>query len=549
VKKKATIYTSAVLNGSMLLTSIDAALWLHKSDGFTHITIYSVLNYNPFNFFTLPLRLKNLTLYLKVSKFKKYWNRVKPTNSDENHSDLSKFANGKIDSTNLKIFDLEINFVRLREKNKNSFRKSITLSYRVAKDYLNYFNRNALEKRIYLNYKLANINAGLHVLSEALRSDYKSFGSIFYCRLGILAALYKLHISLEQYKSLILLEDNTSFVCGVDQEYLYGFFSRYMSNQGAKFIELNNIQLPYIKLDLNKTYYSRLNIFKIGSDIEIPDKEKIYQYYKKRIEKPWEVFNYKEEKYSSKKNILKLNEVSVILYLHSFTDAQYVYGYDGYHDLMDWCLTTISILNSNKHVSKVIIKPHPESTSSYHPGDSIANNYLKSKISSFEKVAWADFHFGVNNIISSDKVIGISHHGSVTEELVFNKFPVIASSHSSWGDKYKFGYWWNDKKDYEKLISSKLISELQVTQTQTDELYRYANDFYFTKNSHIYFNITSTWKDIFETFSLKDSNEHGENVEQIIKIVNKINPEDQKFKRYIATRLNRINLLVEQQNK
>ena len=80
-----------------------------------------------------------------------------------------------------------------------------------------------------------------------------------------------------------------------------------------------------------------------------------------------ESFNYKIEKYSTNKELSNLNGVTVILYLHIFTDAQYVYGYDGYHDLMDWCLKTISLLNSNEYVSKVIVKPHPECTNAHHP--------------------------------------------------------------------------------------------------------------------------------------------------------------------------------------
>ena len=43
---------------------------------------------------------------------------------------------------------------------------------------------------------------------------------------------------------------------------------------------------------------------------------------------------------------------------------------------------------------------------------------------------WADFHFDVNHIKSSGLVIGITHPGSVAEELVFQNFPVIASEHA-----------------------------------------------------------------------------------------------------------------------
>ena len=251
-----------------------------------------------------------------------------------------------------------------------------------------------------------------------------------------------------------------------------------------------------------------------------------------------------KKKSSLNQDSIQLNGISAIVYLHSFTDAQYIYGYDGYHDLMDWCLNTISLLNSNEHVSKVIVKPHPGINPVYHPGDSFATNYLKSKISKFDKVQWADFHFDVNHINSLGLVVGITHHGSVAEELVFKKIPVIASTHSYWGEEYKFGYWWKDVKEYEKLISSKSITELVVTKNQTNELYRYAMKKYFNLNSDTNFDVDSTWRDMLNIYDgVEDCHEHGENMEQINYLVSQIDPEERQFKKYIKTRLQRMNLL------
>jgi hypothetical protein len=141
-------------------------------------------------------------------------------------------------------------------------------------------------------------------------------------------------------------------------------------------------------------------------------------------------------------------------------------------------------------------------------------------------------------------VVGITHHGSVAEELVFKKIPVIASTNSYWGEEYKFGYWWKNVKDYENLISGKAITELVVTKTQIDELYRYAMDQYFNINSDVNFNIDSTWLDMLSIYDgVEDCLEHGENMEQIIRLVSMIDPEDRQFKEYIKTRLKRINLL------
>ncbi len=547
LKKKAILYTSATLNGSWLLTSIDIALWLHKSDEFNEVTINCISNYNPFNFFSLLLRFKNLSSYITKNKLKKLKNFIKFSNSKKDKlSELANFATDKSDQAYLIIGNLKIQFVRIKSHKKNFLINFITSSYRVIVDYFNYFRRSALERKVYLKYKVVNIYAGLHVLSEALRSDYKSYGSIFHCRFGILNALYKLQSAVSVYKEIVLSKESIAFVCGPAQEYIYGFFSRFISNQGACFVDTSNKQQPFIKRELKEKYYSELKIYPKSENISRIYKNKISNYYKDRIERPWVTLDYMsflKEKHFSNKKVINLNGVSVILYLHSFTDGQYIYGYDGYNDLMDWTFNTIYLLNSNKYVSKVIIKPHPGINHIYHPGDAIANKYLKSRLLDFEKVHLADFHFDVKHINSSGLVVGITHHGSVAEELVFNKIPVIASTHSPWGEEYKFGYWWKNPREYEALISTKSITKLKVTKTQNDELYRYAMDHYFSINSDFNFDINSTWRDMLKIWGAKDCHEHGENMQQIIDLVSQLNPKERKFKKYIATRLQRINSL------
>ena len=249
----------------------------------------------------------------------------------------------------------------------------------------------------------------------------------------------------------------------------------------------------------------------------------------------------KKKTYNSK--LISVNGTTVILYLHSFTDAQYTYGYDGYNDLRDWALRTIFLLNLNKYVSKIIVKTHPGINPIHHPGDVIANKYLKSKSSEFKKVQWADFHFDVNNIEKKESVVGITHHGSVAEELVFVKIPVIASTYSPWGNEYKFGYWWDNKKEYEDLISTKSIINLVVTNAQMDELYRYAKDQYLNINSDVNFPLENSCFDMLKIYGLRNCFEHSENMNQIRNLVGQLNPEDMKFKEYIKIRLRRINLL------
>lgn len=542
-EKKASLYTSASLNGAWLLISIDTAIWLHKQNGFREISVYTIPRYSPFNIFGFLLRFKNLTLYLNKAKLKKILNFFTPKSTMVDHSsELARFAVGQLDNTSLIVDDLNIHFFRIKLSKKNSFMEILKLSFKVIIDYFNYFTSNALREKKYLNYKLCNIYVGLNVLSEALRSDYKSFGSIFHCRIGILNSLYKLNTYFEKYKDIILKKENSNFVIGPAQTYIYGCFSKFMFDKGACFIDTSDHQMPFIKRELKDLIFSHLTTPRVKKDIKIPIK-KISDYYKNRINNPWQAFSYLGESKTSKKKVISLKAVSVIVYLHSFTDAQYFFGYDGYHDLMDWSLRTISLLNSNKYVDKVIIKPHPATNPFYHPGDVIANDYLKAKVSRSEKVMWVDFHFDVNHIKSTGVVIGITHHGSVAEELVFHNFPVIASSYSYWGKKYKFGYCWDDLKEYETLISSKSITELKVTKFQTQELYRYAFKRHLSSNQKNSFNIDSTWQDFMKINDIKSSHEHGKDMEQVDNLISRIEPKSIKFQEYINTRVQRLNLL------
>ena len=78
--KKATLYTSASLNGSWLLTSIDIALWLNKSEGFKEITICTCdSGHSSYNFFSLLLRFKNLFTLYTANNIKKIFARSQKT--------------------------------------------------------------------------------------------------------------------------------------------------------------------------------------------------------------------------------------------------------------------------------------------------------------------------------------------------------------------------------------------------------------------------------------------------------------------------------------
>ena len=69
---------------------------------------------------------------------------------------------------------------------------------------------------------------------------------------------------------------------------------------------------------------------------------------------------------------------------------------------------------------------------------------------------------------------------------------------------------------------------------------------YFNKYSSVYFNNYSTFIDMLEIYRVNyENNDFSENMDQIIYLISQIDDEEKLFKKYITTRLQRINLLID----
>ena len=56
-------------------------------------------------------------------------------------------------------------------------------------------------------------------------------------------------------------------------------------------------------------------------------------------------------------------DYNYVIYCHSFTDAQLIYGDDGFSSTYEWLIFTLNFLKQQN--AKVIIKPHPNFWNSY----------------------------------------------------------------------------------------------------------------------------------------------------------------------------------------
>ena len=557
LNKKAIIYTSAIFNGAWFLTALDCALWLNKAHGFTHITIMTGETAKVFNPLSICLRIINLPVYFSQGKLfnlmaQKFLPSQNKTQRREDVPELYQFYRGEIDLFGLNVCGVDVEFCRIKmDKSQNSFFAMLKRVRQATKNFHTSFLRQSLLDGSYLNFKVCGVYSALHVLSEALRSNYKSCGNIFHAGMGILSALYKIEVTRDICKKIPMTLGENTFVFGPDQEYIYGFFSRILCQRGAQLIETTGMQIPFALRSPSETFYERPKITPLPSQMNAVSTEMaINKYFEKRINSPWEVFDTIDYLKQTKKSSLteridNSGGLNVIIYLHSFSDAQFCYGHDGYRDLFDWACKTIDFLLQNLQVSRIYLKGHPGIDPAYHPGDVIANNRIQSLYKKEPKVVWCKNHFNTSQVELFGNCVSITHHGSVAEELIFLGHPVIASTFSPWGTEYKFGHFWSDREEYEKLIASLTENGLPVLDTHRSELLRYVRDKNFSKMAPTFFKGGGAWSDFLLQYKVEKHYEFGINMEAIKTLLSDLDHKATPFTSYIAVRSARIEALVD----
>ncbi len=166
-----------------------------------------------------------------------------------------------------------------------------------------------------------------------------------------------------------------------------------------------------------------------------------------------------------KKKIDKLNFVTHLIYTHAFTDAQMVYGYDGFRNVLEWLDFTINQLLIDKN-NKIIIKAHPTFFHKKFPThnaiiDQKLFNKLNEKYINNKRIIIIKYPIKNNDLLKrlNKKTILISHHGSAILEGLHLGFKCIASTKTFWDKKFKVTNDWSNINQY-KLQLKKNWSEL-----------------------------------------------------------------------------------------
>jgi hypothetical protein len=339
-----------------------------------------------------------------------------------------------------------------------------------------------------LNYSIDGINIGLPAYSTAVR-HFKVYDSKTYLYYSLFKQLisavrtyfFSTKIIQEAQKNsgeLVVYIDDIAYLNSIFFDSLMkggvGVYTNryphgYMFYKNKKFTTLSVTQYEYPK-------------------IIVPD-EKYHAYMEKRLRSPQEFIPYFHAKPTKKLKTHKpkvASEQTVLVYAHSFTDAQLVYGYDGFLNMYEWLEFTLNTL-TNQNVN-IIVKGHPNFWSYFEAEviewdrmlwNKIKNTYKESKNITFINTPITNKE--QLDLLDSNKTVVISHHGNAAVEAAYLGFKSISSSCSPWGSEYySFCDTWNTRDQYKEL----LCNLGNVGYADEIKLKNFASDRYIYKGSY-----------------------------------------------------------------
>jgi hypothetical protein len=149
---------------------------------------------------------------------------------------------------------------------------------------------------------------------------------------------------------------------------------------------------------------------------------------------------------------LSPHQLHAVVFLHSFDDGQYYFGYDGFADLFEWTTFTIDRCLDNPFIGKVLIKPHPVRQPDRYPCNEKAVQRLKKRYAEHDRVIVLKHTASLVCLCNDTMLYGITHHGSVAEEVVYLGQPMIGSAYAPWEENYPFLSVWRTITQYGEIL-------------------------------------------------------------------------------------------------
>ena len=335
------------------------------------------------------------------------------------------------------------------------------------------------------------VHIGDLIASESLRRDPDAGGSLRRCgRFGMFWLLVGAVHTTDYVDSIEWQPHPLAYVTTPEPTYLEAIYRRALAREGFRILELHDYAKPlriiHSAEDTRNPYVAQRNK---TIKLSLHQQEKVRQYLDERLSDPSQHLPYMYSGQNSNDiafvpsingHSIAANHTSLtmVLFLHNFDDAQYSFGLDGFEDLYDWTIISIEKCLKNRDVGRILVKAHPNTDAEHYPGDKKAIDELRHRYSNEARVIFIDPHTSITAISSLGLVYGLTHHGSVAEELVAVGVPVIASSKAPWGETYPFLRVWNSPREYADILADlHAASWLPPDNTQKEALAQFVNEY------------------------------------------------------------------------
>lgn len=336
----------------------------------------------------------------------------------------------------------------------------------------------------FLSISYDNIPVGRFAAAIALRREKAAGGSLIRSKSKYFWLLDCIIIcNIFANKKYELSAD--TYFSTIDEAYAGGLYEHLHFRQKHNVISQNTPNSNFKKVKDLFSLNKQRQVKKMHHPLTQEDVNRYHSYMKQRFEDPPKVLNYmsvghNDVQINYDQDIDKIknpaaNNINAIIFLHAFSDAQYVFGMDGFQDIYSWTEYTIDRLLQNPNVENVLVKPHPNIDENYYKADRVAVSRLKRSFKS-GKVLWLNPKVNLHLLSEIINVVGITHHGSVAEELSYLNVPVLASTHAPWGADFHFCETWTSTEEYVKKldgVADIVKQSAEVREKQKRELIRY----------------------------------------------------------------------------
>ena len=320
-----------------------------------------------------------------------------------------------------------------------------------------YILKIVLLKKYLLNIKYKNLELSQFILSQTFK-DHKSYKNKIYLYKNFIINFYKICCIIN---SLNNIPDGIKAVYVDHCMYLNGIIFQFFM-QKKIWIYTNNLPRGLFKIKNEKSEKNYLfsDFIKFKKKYNLNKKKKLIvkRAISKNIFKNKYFYWIKKIKYKKINN--NFNKITHVVYAHSFTDAQLVFGFDGFLNMKEWLIFTVKELAKNKN-NKILIKSHPNFYNKFMGEQAIKDNEVfksvKREIVKLNNIIIIDNpikNLDILTILDKKKTILITHHGNVVLEGTFLDFKCISSTKTFWDcSKINLTNTWSNKSEYKELLN------------------------------------------------------------------------------------------------